>query len=85
MKKLFKNMSFCVLTSIRKAQKHLSVPTMLMVGHYDQTIPPKQTLKFFSKHLPSNLLTTYEFQKSGHLIFEEQPTEFIENVIEFAK
>jgi pimeloyl-ACP methyl ester carboxylesterase len=85
MKKLFGNISISVLTNIKKAQKNITVPTFLMVGHYDQTIPAKHTLKFFTKHLRSELLTTYEFQHSGHLIFEEEPKLFVDKVLEFAK
>jgi pimeloyl-ACP methyl ester carboxylesterase len=85
MKKLFGNVSLSVLTNTRKAQKQISVPTLLMVGHYDQTIPPKQTQKFFKKHLSPDLLTTYEFEHSGHLIFEEETEVFIQKVLDFAK
>jgi triacylglycerol lipase len=85
MKKLFKNVSISVLTNIKKAQKHLMIPTIVMVGRYDQTIPSKHTLKFFKKNLPSNLLTTYEFEHSGHLVFEEEPKVFIEQVLNFVK
>jgi pimeloyl-ACP methyl ester carboxylesterase len=85
MKKLFKNLSFSLLTNVKKAQKNIKVPTLLMVGHYDKTIPPKHTIKFFKKHMPSDLLVTYEFMHSGHLIFEEELQQFIEEVLSFVK
>jgi pimeloyl-ACP methyl ester carboxylesterase len=85
MKALFKEMSRATLTYLKRAQKHIEVPFVLIVGKYDQTIPAKATLKFFKKHYEPTQLKDYTFEKSGHLIFEEEPELFIKTILENSK
>jgi triacylglycerol lipase len=54
--------------------KKIEVPTLLMVGKHDKIIKANPTLKAYNKRFKKNknLLSTYVFQNSGHLPFEEE-------------
>lgn len=73
----------CGLFKVHKAQKHLSVPTMLCLGKSDGIIPFKQTLRNFKNH--EQICFYAFFEESGHLCFEEETDKFIQNLYTFLK
>jgi pimeloyl-ACP methyl ester carboxylesterase len=82
MKALFQHLSnIKTLRAVRKAQKAISVPTLLLVGKYDRIISAKHTIKGFKRYIPH--VEIYTFENSGHLPFEEEKDLFISKVIEF--
>lgn len=62
-------------------EKNLKKPTLLIVGKYDDCINWKTTSKNLSRKNPNIII--YEFQKSGHLPFVEQPEEYFESIMKF--
>jgi pimeloyl-ACP methyl ester carboxylesterase len=83
MKTLFRHLSSIrTLCAIRKAQKNISVPTLLLVGTYDRIISAKHTIKGFKRYIPN--VEIYTFENSGHLPFEEEKELFVSKVVEFA-
>lgn len=85
MKKLFQHMSSPEgLKIVRQAQKSIKTESLLLVGAYDRVIPAKHTLNGFHRYIPDGL-STYMFENSGHLPFEEEQDLFIQKVLEFVK
>lgn len=73
--------SLSTLLKVNKAQKNISVPTLLCLGKYDGVIPYKQTKKRLTKNIKDLKLVTFE--NSGHLCFEEETDKFIKEVNSF--
>ncbi|GHU32691.1 hypothetical protein FACS1894166_06540 [Bacilli bacterium] len=71
------------LLRLRKYQKQIKAPTLLLVGKYDRTVPAKQTMRGFKRY--NDKTQMYMFENSGHLIFEEETKLFVEKVINFIK
>ncbi|GHU48088.1 hypothetical protein FACS1894218_4030 [Bacilli bacterium] len=68
---------------LRKCQKQIQVPTLLLVGKYDRTVPAKHTMNGFKRY--NDQTQMYMFENSGHLIFEEETQLFVDKVISFIK
>jgi pimeloyl-ACP methyl ester carboxylesterase len=85
MKRLFKRMSSIgFMLKIRKMQKNIKTPFLLLVGKYDRAIPSQHSLNAFKRYYKDNL-NYFMFENSGHLCFEEETDLFVNKIIEFAK
>jgi triacylglycerol lipase len=83
MKKQMSNIS--VLRKVRKTEKNIKSPMVLMVGKYDRTIEPYSIINFFVKNIAKDKLNSFMFINSGHLPFEEEEELFVKKVIQYAQ
>jgi esterase/lipase len=85
MKRLFKRMSSIgFLLKIRKMQKHIKTPFLLLLGKHDRAIPSQHSLNAFRRYYKDKL-NYFMFENSAHLCFEEETDLFVDKVIEFVK
>lgn len=74
-KSLFSKMnSISNLTNLKKSEKGISVPTLLMVSEYDNIIDANFAIKRLSKN-PN--ITPVIIKDSGHVPFEDEPEQFL--------
>lgn len=73
------------MRALKKAEKALSVPTLLIVGKHDGCINPKTTIKNFQKKTQGkeHLLKIYQFENAGHIPFLEQTDLYYNTIMEF--
>ncbi len=73
------------MLALKKAEKNLSVPTLLIVGKHDGCINAKTTTKNLKKKMKGkeNLLKIYQFENAGHIPFLEQTDLYYQVIMEF--
>ncbi len=70
------------MNALKKAEKDIPVPTLLIVGEGDGCINAKSTTKNFTKK--NKDIKVYKFEKSGHIPFlEEQTKEYYDVIMKF--
>ncbi len=66
---------------LKKYEKDIPVPTLLIVGEGDGCINAKSTTKNFTKK--NKNVQVYKFEKSGHIPFLEQTKEYYDLIMKF--
>ncbi len=73
------------LLALKKAEKNLSVPTLLIVGKHDGCVNAKTTIKNFQKRTrgKEGLIKIYQFENAGHIPFLEATDLYYQIIMEF--
>lgn len=73
--------------ALRKAEKNIRVPTLLMVGKHDGCIDAKMTIRNIKNRMKhqSELLSIYQFEHAGHIPFLEQTDLYYQIIMDFFK
>ncbi len=69
------------MNKLKKAEKDIPVPTLLIVGEGDGCINAKATIKNFTKK--NKDIKVHKFEKSGHIPFLEQTQEYYDLIMKF--
>lgn len=88
MKRLSRHLTnLCTLNYIKSQQKKVQTQTLLLAGEFDKVCGSTKLLKIFAEYYApkqaQHMLTTYVFQRSGHICFDEEPAEFYKQVTTF--
>ncbi|MGL5617669.1 MAG: alpha/beta fold hydrolase [Metamycoplasmataceae bacterium] len=78
-KKLYspKNVKDCI-----KSEKALTLPTLLIVGEHDKTIPYKSAIRAIKKSNRPYVQVSI-FKNSAHIPFKEEPEKYVKEIIDF--
>lgn len=74
--------SFKNLTDCMKHEKLLSLPTLLIVGEYDKTIPYKSAIRAIKK-VDRPFVQVSIFRNSAHIPFKEEPDKYNKEILDF--
>lgn len=69
------------LRILKKAEKEIKCPLLLIVGKHDGCINPKSTTKWFNKNVKNAQIIT--FLESGHMPFFEERNNFLQTILNF--
>ncbi|MGL6124905.1 MAG: alpha/beta fold hydrolase [Metamycoplasmataceae bacterium] len=72
-----KNISDCM-----KSEKLLSLPTLLIVGEYDKTIPYKSAIRAIKK-VNRPYIQVSIFRESAHIPFKEEQEKYVKEILDF--
>lgn len=77
----YKMASFKNINKLKKAEKDIPVPTLLLVGEGDGCINAKSTTKNLTKK--NKDIKVYKFEKSGHIPFLEETQNYYDVIMNF--
>ncbi|MGL5592009.1 MAG: alpha/beta hydrolase [Metamycoplasmataceae bacterium] len=72
-----KNVKDCI-----KAEKALTLPTLLIVGEHDKTIPCKSAIRAI-KRTNRPYVQVSIFKNSAHIPFKEEPEKYLKEILDF--